>query len=516
MALFENLVLLLFVAAVLMAGSRRLGLPYPTLLSVAGVAAAFLPFSTNVNIDPQLALAIFIAPALLDAAFDTAPRELLRLWVPLLALAVGAVVITTLTVAFLGWWAAGIPAAAAVALGAIVAPTDAAAVNAIKQGVGLPRHGSLVIQGESLLNDATALLIFAAATTAALRGAADGGLAPIALAAPGGILLGLLLGKGYVVIADFFSGTLSSLIMQFTSTFGVWLLAHRLNLSPVLAVVAYAMVIGQIMPGRVSARDRVQSYSVWAAVVFVLNVLAFLFMGLQTRAILSALPAAERWPAIRFALGVLAAVIIVRIVVLVVYHGLSSYVWRAIKSRWLPRPLSWRATLVLSWCGMRGLLTLAAAFSLPGDFPRRNIIVLSAMCVVLGTLIIQGLTLKPLIRWWHIDDDRGEFKAAISRARTQIIEAGLVSAQNEPPAVAAILTKQLRETMDVASSWRDPQGATRYDTGLARVVAAQRSKLHELRGAGEVDEDVFHQLEEELDWLELAALPSRDLEVLEI
>jgi CPA1 family monovalent cation:H+ antiporter len=349
----------------------------------------------------------------------------------------------------------------------------------------------------------------------ALHGDVGGGLAQVALAAPGGIVLGLLLGKSYVAIAGFFSGTLSSLIMQFTGTFGVWLLAQRLHLSPVLAVVAYAMVIGQIMPGRVSARDRVQSYSVWAAVVFVLNVLAFLFMGLQTRAILSALPGSERWPAIRFALGVLAAVIIVRIVVLMAYHGISSHVWRAIKPRWLPRPLSWRATLVLSWCGMRGLLTLATAFSLPGTFPSRNSIVLSAMCVVLGTLIVQGLTLRPLIRWWHVDDDQYEFKAAISRARTQIIEAGLASAETEPPAVAVVLTKLLRESMNVASSRRDPQGATRYDTGFARAVAAQRSKLHELRGAGAVDEDVFHQLEEELDWLELAALPSRDIEVLE-
>ena len=135
--------------------------------------------------------------------------------------------------------------------------------------------------------------------------------------------------------------------------------------------------------------------------------------------------------------------------------------------------------------------------------------------MVLGTLIVQGVTLKPLIRWWHVDDDQREFKAAISRARTQIIEAGLAAAETEPPAVAAVLTKQLRETMNVAGSWRDPLGATRYDTGLARTVAAQRSKLHDLRGAGEVEEDVFHQLEEELDWLELSALPSRDIEVLE-
>jgi NhaP-type Na+/H+ or K+/H+ antiporter len=399
MALFEHLVLLLFVAAVLLVGSRRLGLPYPTLLSVAGVAVAFLPFSPAFQIDPRLALVIFIAPALLDAAYDTAPRDLLRLWVPLLALAVGAVVVTTATVAAAGWYFAGLPVAAAIALGAIVAPTDAVAVNAVTNRMDLTRHGSLVIQGESLLNDATALLIFGVATAAALQIDTDSGLARIALAVPGGIVVGLVLGKGYVAIADAFAGTQSSIIMQFTGTFGVWLIADRLKVSPVLAVVAYAIVIGQVMPGRVSARDRVQSYAVWAAVVFVLNVLAFLFMGLQTHAIILAMPPGQLWPALRFALLVLASVIMVRIVVLFVYHAVSSRVWRRTKPSWLPKPLSWRTTLVISWCGTRGLLTLATSFALPLAFPDRNLIVLSAMCVVLGTLIVQGLTLKPLIRW---------------------------------------------------------------------------------------------------------------------
>ena len=515
MALFEHLVLLLFVAAVLLVGSRRLGLPYPTLLSVAGVAVAFLPFSPTIQIDPRLALVIFIAPALLDAAYDTAPRDLKRLWVPLLVLAVGAVIITTAVVAVVGWQCAGLPIAAAVALGAIVAPTDAVAVNAVTNRIDLTRHGSLVIQGESLLNDATALLIFGVATAAALQSDADNGLARIALAVPGGIVVGLVLGKCYVAIADAFSGTQSSIIMQFTGTFGVWLIADRLNISPVLAVVTYAMVIGQIMPGRVTARDRVQSYAVWAAVVFVLNVLAFLFMGLQTRAIIVALPHEQLWPALRFASLVLATVIIVRIVVLVVYHAVSSRVWRAIKPSWLPRPLSWRATLVISWCGTRGLLTLATSFALPPNFPDRNLIVLSAMCVVLGTLIVQGMTLKPLIRWAGIGDDR-EFKEAMSKARMQIIEAGLASAESEPPAVASVLKKQLQETMAVAGSRRDPQAPTRFDTGLARAVAAQRSKLHDLRGAGEIEENVFHELEQELDWLELSALPSSETEVQEV
>ncbi len=407
MALFENLILLLFIAALLLSAARRVGIPYPTLLAVAGILVAVSPFAPSFGIDPHLALAIFIAPALLDAAFDTSPRDLRRLWVPLLVLAVGVVLATTLAVAWLGVFLAGVPIAAAIALGAIVAPTDAVAINAIMREVGLPRHSSLVIRGESLLNDATALLLFGAATAGVSEAALNGGMTGLAIAAPGGIVFGFVLGRAYVAIAHWFAGTLSSIIMQFAGTFGVWLLADRLALSPVLAVVAYAMVIGQMIPGRVSARDRVQSYSVWAAVVFVLNVLAFLFMGLQTRAVVAALPAQERWPAARFALAVLAAVVIVRIVVICFYHAVSVRVWNARKPRWLPKPGSWQTALVLSWCGTRGLLTLATSFALPRDFPARNLIILSAMAVVMGTLIIQGLTLGPVIRWLGVADDDG-------------------------------------------------------------------------------------------------------------
>ena len=515
MALFETLILLLFVAALLLSAARRVGIPYPTLLAVAGMLVAVSPFAPTFRIDPHLALAIFIAPALLDAAFDTSPRDLRRLWIPLLVLAVGAVLATTLAVAWLGVVLAGLPIAAAIALGAIVAPTDAVAVNAIMREVGLPRHSSLVIRGESLLNDATALLLFGAATATVAEPALNGSVAGLAIAAPGGIVFGLVLGRAYVAIAHWFAGTLSSIIMQFTGTFGVWLLADRLALSPVLAVVAYAMVIGQMIPGRISARDRVQSYSVWAAVVFVLNVLAFLFMGLQTRAVVAALPAPERWPAARFALAVLAAVIIVRIVVICCYHAASVRVWNARQPRWLPKPGSWQTALVLSWCGTRGLLTLATSFALPREFPGRNLIILSAMAAVMGTLIIQGLTLERVIHWFGVADDHGETTANISRARTQVLEAGIAAAEREPPAVAVILKKQLQESMKVARSRHDPQAPTRFDSAHARAVAAQRSKLHDLRGAGEIDDDVFHVLEEELDWLELAALPSSEIEVVE-
>ncbi|HEY2682446.1 MAG TPA: cation:proton antiporter [Steroidobacteraceae bacterium] len=514
MSLFENLVLLLFFAAVLLVASRRLGLPYPTLLCLAGVAAAFLPIAGNVAIEPRIALAIFIAPALLDAAFDTAPRDLMRLWVPLLILAVGAVVATALAVAYLGWRYASMPIAAAVALGAIVAPPDAVASTAVLGQTGLPRHSSLIIRGESLLNDATALLIFGTAVALAIAPPSTGEWLRLGLAAPGGLLFGAAMGYLFAAIAGYFAGAQSSIIMQFTGTFGVWLLADRLKLSPVLAVVADAMIIASILPARISARDRVQSYAVWTAVVFVLNVLAFLLMGMQTRAILAQIEPAALWAAVRFALAVLLTVIVVRFAVVFGYYRIAVLIWRRRKPDWIPKRPKWKLALVLSWCGNRGLLTLAASLALPTDFPSRPLIILSAMMVVLGTLTLQGLTLRPLIRWLGLDDTDEEFIAELRRARTAILEAGLKTLDQEPEAVRGTLRKQLLDAIEVTRAMQDPQGPTRFDTGLAHAVQAERRALHDLRGCGEIQDDVFQRLEEELDWLELAALPSRELEVL--
>src|SRR4051794_7417248 len=168
MILFEWILLLLTAAVVLTMVAERVGVPYPSLLAIAGAGLAFLPFAPNIRIEPDLALALFVAPALLDAAFDTSPRELRRNALPIASLAVIAVVLTTAVVAFLGWRYAGLPIAAAIALGAIVAPPDATAATAVLKELKPPQRVGFILQGESLLNDATALLIYRAAVAAAV------------------------------------------------------------------------------------------------------------------------------------------------------------------------------------------------------------------------------------------------------------------------------------------------------------------------------------------------------------
>jgi len=510
MSLFESTLVLLIVAALLLQVSRRLGTPYPAMLALAGACVGAFPWAPNLVIEPRLALTLFVAPVLLDAAFDTAPRELRRNWLPLVALVLVAVVLTTAAVAWAGWVMAGLPLVAAITLGAIVAPPDAAAAAAVLNQFSLPRRTMSVLQGESLLNDAVALLIFNTAVFAANSPQASvaSSIPRLLIAIPGGVVFGLLLGKVYPWIASHVAGTLSSSIVEFVTTFGAWLIAEHLHISPILTIVAFAMTIARSMPARQSPRDRIHSYSVWEAAVFVLNVLAFLLMGLQARIILSRLEGDELWRALIFASVVLAIVILVRLGWVMIY---------GVVVRWLRPPNLSAPTksigLLVSWCGMRGLVTLATAYALPGDFPGRDVIVLSAFTVVLGTLIIQGLTIKPLIKFLQIKPDRS-LDAEISIARTEMMEAAIATLANEHSETATTVRAEYQAAKALSKDRCDPQANTEHDRLRMNAIAAQRKALAEIRADGRIDDDAFHRLEEELDWAELNAAPPRHFELL--
>jgi len=509
MSLFESLLALLLVAIILLRLSRHLQIPYPSMLALAGAGVAALPFMPAIEIEPHLALPLFIAPALLDAAFDLAPRELRRLWLPLFSLAVIAVLLTAAAVAWAGSALAGLPIVAAVALGAIVAPPDAAAASAVLSQLGLPRRTVAVLQGESLLNDAVALLIFATALSAWSQSAGHLGqaLPRLLIAAPGGILLGLAVAAVLLPGARWLAGTLSARILEFVTTFGTWIIAERLGLSPILAVVALAMMVAHHAPARQAARDRVHAYSVWAAVVFVLNVLAFLLMGLQARTILSRLGGEELSQALGFAGLVILIVILVRLLWVMAYGIVLRRLIPRFPKLFPDTPVPTRRIgLLVSWCGMRGLVTLGTAFALPADFPGRDVIVLSAFAVVLGTLVLQGFTIVPLIRILGIQPDRSLNKD-LSAARAAIMDAALTSLTDETGPAADAVRKEYEIEGQIARDIEDPQRETEYDRLRRKAIAAQRSTLVALRRAGTIPEDVFHRLEEELDWSELAATP---------
>ena len=508
MLMLEWILVLLLAAVILTNLAERLAVPYPSLLAIAGTGLAFLPFAPQLRIEPELALALFVAPALLDAAFDTSPRGLRSNAIPVASLAVVAVVLTTAAIAFMGWRFAGLPIAAAIALGAIVAPPDAVAANEVLRHLRMPQRIGLVLQGESLLNDATALLIYRAAVHAAAGSFSLVGDAWILVAAMGGLVAGYVLARVYLVASAFVRDPASSTVLQFVSTFGVWLLSERLTLSPIITVVIYAMTLAQAAPGRLGARLRISSYSVWETAVFVVNVLAFVLMGLQARPIIDRLSPEQRWGSLVFGLSVLAVVIVVRIAWLVMYRAIVATIrrWRpGLADRLASRDP--RGAIVLGWSGMRGLITLATAFALPQQFPARDLIVLCAFCVVLGTLVIQGFTLRPLMRLLRFEED-GAVERELSRARVVVMQAAVDSLDGETSSAATTVREQYTAARKVAEDQHEPQAATKYDELRLRAIAAQRAALHRLRARGEIGEEAFHRIQEELDWSELDAAPA--------
>src|SRR5438094_744020 len=293
----EALIGLVVAAVVLAAAARRVGAPYPVFLAVGGAILAFVPGMPSFTVPPELALALFVAPVLLDAAYDASPRDLRDNWAPVTGLVVFAVGLTTIAVAAVArTLMPAMPWAPAIALGAIVAPPDAAAATAVLRQLRPPHRIVTILEGESLLNDASALLIYRLAVGAvAANGFAIGAVAPTFLfAVAGSLAVGPALGWLSLRLMERVQDVPTAIILQFVSTFGVWMLADRMGLSGVLTMVCYAMTAARTAPERTPARIRIPSYAVWETVVFLLNVLAFAFICLQIRPILASLEPAVR------------------------------------------------------------------------------------------------------------------------------------------------------------------------------------------------------------------------------
>ena len=286
MIVFEWIIGILLGAVLLSQLAKRIGAPYPALLALGGAVLAFIPGAPRIVLEPELALALFLAPVLLDAAYDTSPRDLKDNWLPVTCLVLVAVGLTTAAVAAVAHALTGMPWAAAIALGAIVAPPDAAAATAVLRQVRLPHRILKILEGESLLNDASALLIYRGAVIAASTATFSfANAAPtFAISVIGSLILGPILAHLSLRVLDALrrnGDTPTNIIVQFITTFGVWLLADRLGLSGVLTIVSYAITVARQAPASTPARLRVPSYAVWETTVFVLNVLAFVLIGLQ-------------------------------------------------------------------------------------------------------------------------------------------------------------------------------------------------------------------------------------------
>jgi CPA1 family monovalent cation:H+ antiporter len=512
MAVFELVIALLFVGAVLAALARRFNVPYPALLALTGAVLALLPGVPSVTLDPQLALTLLVAPVLLDAAFDSSPRDLKRNWRAVTSLALMAVGLTIVAVAAVARaMVPGLSWPAAIALGAIVAPPDAAAATAVLRQLRPPHRVLVILEGESLFNDASALLIYKLAVGAAITGSFGGWRAVPQLVAVvlGSVLLGAAFCRVLVYVSSRIRDVPTAVIVQFLGTFAVWMLADRLGLSGIVTVVVFAILIAREAPDLIPARLRIQSYAVWEVAVFVLNVLAFILIGLQLKPILGRLTHAELVTYATAAAAILAAVIVVRIVWVMLYAGVS---------RRRGERIAVRAATVIAWCGMRGIVTLAAALALPDGgsgtptFPYRDFILFTAFCVVLGTLVIQGMTVRPLMHALKLRDD-GSVDREVQLARAEAARAALaaVDGAGDDGEMVAFLRRKYQarlrraEREDGAAEPADADGWRDFGNVQRRAQAEERRVLSDLRTRGVIGDDAFHQVEEELDWAEVNA-----------
>ncbi len=496
MVLFELVLALLLASTALTALAQRIGAPYPALLAMAGAALALVPAGASATLDPDLALALFVAPTLLDAAYGSSPRDLRSAWLPVGSLVLVAVLLTVAGVAGVArWLVPGMPWPVAIVLGAIVAPPDASAATAVLRQIGPPHRVMVILTGESLLNDATALLIYRVAIGvaggAALSWQSTGFL--LLLSCGGGALLGVVAARAYMALVMPARDLAVSVVTQFVGTFAVWIGADRLGVSPIITTVAYGITIAQVAPGRIDADHRRASFAVWEVAVFVLNALAFIMIGLQFKGVLGRLDGHAGLTA-GFAGAVLLMVVAVRLAWVMGFTTLLRALpaWRG----GLRPPVN--SSFVVGWCGMRGVVTLATALALPDGagggaaFPFRDLLVAAAFAVVLGTLVIQGLTLAPLMAWLRLSDD-GEQARELALARAEAADAAASALRSvSGPHAAALLAE-----LELAG----PQFGARHGLAL-RVIGAQRARLLELRRARIIGDDSYHAMEEELDWAE--------------
>src|SRR5688500_18007138 len=523
MEVFEVVIAMLVGGAVLAALERRVGAPYPALVALAGVVLALIPGVPSLVLDPELALALFVAPVLVDAAFDASPRDLRANWRAIASLALGAVVLTVAVVAVVArLLVPGLPWAAAIALGASVAPPDAAAATTVLKQLRPPHRLLVILEGESLFNDASALLICRVAVGATMTGFLSGWsvLPTLLVVTVGSVVLALVLARVTLAVNARIDDVATAVIVQFCGTFFVWILAEQLHLSGIITTVVFAMAAARRAPEIMPARIRIPSWAVWEVAVFVLNVLAFILVGFQLRSIAARATGAT---------GVRYAAVAAVICLAVILARIAWVTGAAAFSQWRCRPradgapgprdavaLSPRGAAVVGWCGMRGTVTLAAALALPTGFPYRDLILTTAFGVTLGTLVLQGLTLRPLLLYLGLEDD-GTVDREIRLARVETLRAAVAATASSPPAGTAALVSDRYALQLRRAEAELAAGASRAGAGPgsapgaasgpdaadrdaeARVIRAateaQRRRLVALRADSTIGDAAFQRIE---------------------
>jgi Na+/H+ antiporter len=507
------IVALLVSVTVLSAAARAVNVPYPIVMVVGGVVLGLVPGLPDVQMDPNLVLLVFLPPLLYTSAFFSNLRELRDNLRAISLLSIGLVIATVVVVAVAAHEFIGdLSWPVCFVLGAIVGPTDPVAATAIMRRLGVPRRLVSVVEGESLLNDATALVAYKIAL-AAVGGAAfsllDAGW-DFLWKASGGIAVGLIAGYVIAEIRKRLNDPLIENTIGLLTAYAAYVPAEQLELSAVLAAVVSGCYVGWRAPEIAGAETRLQGFGMWELLQFLLNALLFILIGLQLPAIVDALDDFSAGELIGYGALVSAAVILTRLV----WQFTVVYLIRALDRRESQRTrrAPWQSRFIIGWAGMRGAVSLAAALALESDVPQRDLIVFLTFAVIFTTLVLQGLTLPWLISALGVQDDgleeheeiKGRLMAAkAALARIDELEREEWTRDDTIERMRGMYRYRKRRFAARAGLAADDEGiedrSTAYQTLVREILEAQRREIVRLRNTGEISNEVMHRLERELD-----------------
>lgn len=504
--------------------AHRLRLPPPVALIAGGAALAFVPGVPVVTIDPELVLVLFLPPLLMDSAWTIALGQLRRHKIGIASLAVGAVLFTTAVVAivahllFPSW-----PWAACAALGAVVAPPDAVSARAVLERVKLPRRLRILLEGESLLNDATGLVLFRFAVAAGVAGggfSAAGAAGHFLLLAVGGALVGVVVGTVWVKLVRRLGDEYLMIAATSLLSWIAYLLAESAHVSGVIATVSTGLIVSWHAHTVLPASTRLRGSSFWEVMVFLIEASIFMLIGLSLRDVIDR---AGGFGAVIETMGlpslaVLVALILARFAWM---FGSDLLIGACARLGLGPHsPLGARGTTVLGWAGVRGVVTLALALSIPAGFPGRDFILVMAFVVILGTVLLQATTLERVIRWANLAEapaDKARVtmsQAEAAMARVQLVTVERCAYDGDGNLVHPKLLDRYRRKASTIGDYAErpehysPIFQAHFDVVL-EAIAAAREELIRLHRAGEIDDDTLYELERDLDLEELSAISAK-------
>jgi Na+/H+ antiporter len=521
MGQIESLVFLLGAAALLAQLALSLRVPYPVLLVLGGLVIAFVPGLPNVQIPPEAIFLIFLPPLLNFAAFFSSPLDLRAHLRPILLLAVGLVLVTTAVVALVAHLLVDVPWAAAFVLGAILAPTDPVAAEAVFRRLGMPGRIGTVVEGESLINDGTGLVAYRVAVAAVLSGAFsvwEAGL-QFLLVSAGGIVVGLVLGMVVLPLWARVREPSIFIALSLLTAYATYILAEEiLHVSGILAVVSYGLYRGwrdpRIFP---DASTRMRNISFWEVLVFLLEAMLFVLIGQQLPSIVEGIQDRSVLQVLLYAAVVCGAVLGTRIVWFFTTPALLPVLDRLLRGTY--QRSRWQERLVMGWSGMRGAVSLAAALAVPlttqtGDpFPARDLILFLTFSVILFTLVLQGLTLGPLIGALKLEEEGDDGTLEELRARLEGARAALEKLAKTcedsglSPSAAESMREHYEERIRRYEEGLEAGGTTQeyaessaaWRRGRRDLLAAEREKIVSMRDRGEISPEVMRRVIRDLD-----------------